>query len=102
MNKKKRYEMDNKETNGKRANTRRRGIVTLAALLAMTFTSQAQVFIMDGEADRAGTGESGVNTIIPIHNVEYDQENDFVPLGGGVLAFTGLGLCYLLRKNRKE
>lgn len=77
---------------------------TMILLLTITFSAKGQVFIMGEESssDRAGTDASGVNTIIPIHNVEFDQENEYVPLGGGTLVLAGLGLCYLLKKNKKE
>lgn len=80
----------------------RRMAMSMLLLLTITFSAKGQVFIMGEDADRNGTDASDVNTIIPLHNVEYDQENEYAPLGGGVLVLAGLGLCYLLKKNRKE
>lgn len=80
----------------------RRMAMSMLLLLTITFSAKGQVFIMGEDAGRNGTDASDVNTIIPLHNVEYDQENEYTPLGGGVLVLAGLGLCYLLKKNRKD
>lgn len=80
----------------------RRMAMSMLLLLTITFSAKGQVFIMGEDADRNGTDASDVNTIIPLHNVEYDQENEYTPLGGGVLVLAGLGLCYLLKKNKKD
>ena len=82
----------------------RRMAMSMLLLLTITFSAKGQVFIMGEDAGRNGTDASDVNTIIPLHNVEYDQENEdiYVPLGGGSLLLAGLGLCYLLKKNKKD
>ena len=77
-------------------------LLSLSFVLALSFSGQAQVFTLDEDNERSGASGSDINTIIPLHNVEYDQENDFVPLGGGVLALAGLGFGYLLVKKRKQ
>ncbi len=82
----------------------RRMAMSMLLLLTITFSAQGQVFIMGEESDRAGADGSDVNTIIPLHNVEFDQENEdiYVPIGSGTFVLAGLGLCYLLKKNKKE
>ena len=82
----------------------RRMAMVMMLFLTITFSAQGQVFIMGEESDRAGADGSDVNTIIPLHNVEFDQENEdiYVPIGSGTLVLAGLGLCYLMKKNRKE
>ena len=40
-------------------------------------------------------------SIIPFHEVEWDQAN-YAPTGGGILLLTALGGAYLIGKRRKE
>ena len=77
----------------------------LLAILMVTFLSvvpaTAQIFLDDesltnrcGEIDEMGN-------IVPFHEVERDQANQFAPIGGGVFLLTALGGAYLLNKRRK-
>ena len=72
-------------------------ILTLA--LALTMTAQAQIFIEEGDANvnRSTTEDFGV---IPFHGATIDQA-DYVPMGGGMLIMTALGVCYLMNKKNK-
>ena len=75
-------------------------ITTLFLLLAGA--ANAQVFTMEDEENTRAEGDIGVLGRIPYHGVDYDQANDFVPMGEGMLLLTALGGCYLLGKKRKE
>ncbi|MBR4561310.1 MAG: hypothetical protein IKO23_05280 [Bacteroidales bacterium] len=76
-------------------------ITTLILLLAGA--AQAQVFTMtEEENDRAAGDMDAVLGRIPYHGVDYDQANDFAPVGEGMLLLTALGGCYLLGKRKKE
>ena len=81
----------------------KRLVLSLTFVLALSVTGRSQVFVLsDDGTDRNGTGSGDVNVIVPGHFVEYDQESDYVPLGGGLMALTGMGIGYLLSKKRKE
>ena len=77
-------------------------VLSLTFVMMLALSSQAQVFVLEGEGAQRAGNSSDINTIIPLHNVEYDQENDYVPLGSGVIALAGLGFGYLLAKKRKN
>lgn len=89
-------------TNIKRPNEMKKRVF---AILTMTFLmvvpATAQIFLDDesltnrmGEMDELGN-------IVPFHGVEWDQANQFAPIGGGVLLLTVLGGAYLLGKSHK-
>lgn len=75
-------------------------ITTLFLLLASA--ANAQVFTMADEENSRAEGDLDVLGRIPYHGVDYDQANDFAPLGEGMLLLTALGGCYLLGKRRKD
>ena len=78
-------------------------LLSMFFVLALAMGAQAQVFLMTkDESNRADEEPSDISTIIPEHFVEYDQENDYVPLGSGIFALAGLGFGYLLAKKRKQ
>ena len=78
-------------------------ILSMFFVLAFSLGTQAQIFLMTkDESNRADEEPSDISTIIPEHFVEYDQENDYVPLGSGIFALAGLGFGYLLAKKRKQ
>ena len=77
-------------------------VLSLTFVMMLALAGQAQVFVLEGEGAQRAGNSSDINTIIPLHNVEYDQENDYVPLGSGVIALAGLGFSYLLAKKRKQ
>lgn len=75
--------------------------IALSFLLAfaMVPSLQAQFFLIDqNDSDREEI-DPEQSIIVPIHNVEYDQ---YLPLGPGLLTLSGLGIGYLLVKNRKK
>ena len=81
---------------------RRKYIAIAALLLLIANAAQAQVFTMDEEENSRAEGDMEVLGRIPYHGVDYDQANDFVPVGEGILLLTTLGGCYLLGKKKEE
>lgn len=84
-------------------NTMKRLVLSLTLVFALAMAGQAQIFILsDEDNERIGNGELTLN--VPEHFVDYDQEEEteYVPLGSGLLALTGMGFGYLLAKKRKE
>lgn len=90
-----------KEMNNRKNGTMKK-VLSLTFVMMLALAGQAQVFIFDEDGSNRAGNTSDINTIIPFHNVEYDQENDYIPLGSGVLALAGLGFGYLLAKKRKQ
>ena len=92
-----------KEMNN-RKNRSMKKVLSLTFVMMLALAGQAQVFIFDEDGSNRAGNSSEINTIIPLHNVEYDQENEeiYVPLGSGVLALAGLGIGYALAKKRKQ
>ena len=80
--------------------------VIMTAMLLLAVPVRAQIFIMDeeeGVGRRGATGGELPN--IPGLNEGYDQFEDdetYAPLGGGVLILGCLGGAYLRGKRRKE
>ena len=78
-------------------------IIITTLILLLAGAAQAQVFTMtEEENDRAAGDMDAVLGRIPYHGVDYDQANDFAPVGEGMLLLTALGGCYLLGKRKKE
>ena len=77
-------------------------IIIVLAVLLMTVSAQAQIFILEeGAQDNRYVSEDGVGVIVPLHDVEYDQTN-YTPLGSGALLLAGLAGAYLLGKKKKK
>ncbi|MCR5658682.1 MAG: hypothetical protein K6G25_05100 [Bacteroidales bacterium] len=75
-------------------------MILMSALMLMVGSLKAQVFIMDDEFEgqlRQNEGEYVL--IVPVQGATDDQ---YVPLGEGVLALAALGGAYLLAKRRRE
>ena len=78
-------------------------IIITTLILLLAGAANAQVFTMtEEENDRAAGDMDAVLGRISYHGVEYDQANDFAPVGEGMLLLTVLGGCYLLGKRKKE
>lgn len=73
-----------------------------ALLLLLGGAAQAQIFIQEDESNSRAAGDMTDLGVIPIHNVDYDQANEYAPLGEGMLLFATLGGAYLLGKRKKE
>ncbi len=75
--------------------------IVLLLLLSMSLVSKAQIFIEDDEVE--GTlrnGQSSSSLLVPIQGQQSDQQ--YAPLGEGVLLLGCLGGAYLLNKRRKK
>lgn len=74
-------------------------ILTLSLLLATAV--QAQIYVMENEANQR-EGVEVPNNDWPDNPQVYNQGNDdYAPLGSGVLLLTALGGAYLLIKKGK-
>ena len=46
--------------------------------------------------------KNDIGLIIPIHEVDFDQAEPYVPVGSGIAMLAALGGAYLLGKRKKE
>ena len=82
---------------------RREYIIIAALLLLLASTAHTQVFMTNDDDNlRVEQGDMDVFGRIPYHGVEYDQANDFAPVGEGILLLSVLGGAYLLGKGRQK
>lgn len=78
-------------------------IIIAALLLLLASTAPAQVFMTEDDDNlRVEEGDMDVFGRIPYHGVDYDQANDYAPVGDGILLLGVLGGAYLLGKRKKE
>lgn len=80
----------------------KKALLSMLFVVAFSTGLQAQVFVMSQDAGRTPSDPSNIEINVPIHFEEYDQYEDYVPLGGGLLTLTSLGLGYVLAKKRKQ
>ena len=79
----------------------KRIVILFTALLLATAPMNAQILIMDEEfegMDRTGYQDFGL--VVPYQGSDADQQ--YTPLGNGVLALGLLGGAYLLAKRKKK
>lgn len=50
---------------------------------------------------RTGSSSSGLNVMVPVQNVTYDQYQ-FAPLGNCLWLLAGMGGAYLIQKKRRQ
>lgn len=78
-------------------------IVTIILVMFMTIgAAMAQVFIMEDDEclnQRSRDGSITFNVMVNSQNVTNDQ---FIPLGEGVLLLSGMAGFYLLRKRKRD
>ena len=77
-------------------------IITIAAMLFLAVAPlRSQIFILSDEEmnNTRATTEAPLGVLVPNQNSSNDQ---FVPLGEGVLLLVGMGCAYLLGKRRKK
>ena len=75
--------------------------IVLFLLLSMAMVSKAQIFIDDDEFDgKMRRGEFSSNLLVRIQGQQTDQQ--YAPLGEGILLLGCLGGAYLLRKKKKR
>lgn len=82
---------------------KRKYITITALLLLLASTAPAQVFMTEDDDNlRVEEGDMDVFGRIPYHGVDYDQANDYAPVGEGIMLLTVLGGAYLLGRNRRN
>ena len=88
--------------------------LTIALLLGITMTTFADGGLFQrgynakngssgynyfGARDRGDEEEVFVSPLMPMHNLETDQN---APIGSGIVVLMGLGAAYLVGKKRRE
>ena len=62
-----------------------------------------KVFLTQEDLDSERDGQwEDIGLIIPIHEVDFDQAEPYVPVGSGIAMLATLGGAYLLGKRKKE
>ena len=77
-------------------------IITIAAMLFLAVAPlRSQIFILSEEEmnTRATTEVPPLGVLVPNQNVANDQ---FVPLGEGVLLLAGMGAAYLAARRKRK
>ena len=78
-------------------------IITIAAMLFLAVAPlRSQIFILSDEEmnnTRATTEVPQLGVLVPNQNVANDQ---FVPLGEGVLLLAGMGAAYLAARRKRK
>lgn len=74
--------------------------IVLLLLLSLSLVSKAQIFIDDEIEGTLRNGQSSSSLLVPIQGQQSDQQ--YAPLGEGVLLLGCLGGAYLLNKRRKK
>ncbi len=75
----------------------------MAAMLLLSMPLRSQVFLTQEDLDSERDAEwEDIGLIIPIHEVDFDQAEPYVPVGSGIAMLAALGGAYLLGKRKKE
>ena len=75
----------------------------MAAMLLLSMPLRSQVFLTQEDLDSERDGQwEDIGLIIPIHEVDFDQAEPYVPVGSGIAMLAALGGAYLLGKRKKE
>ena len=75
----------------------------MAAMLLLSMPLRSQVFLTQEDLDSERDGQwEDIGPIIPIHEVDFDQAEPYVPVGSGIAMLAALGGAYLLGKRKKE
>jgi len=75
----------------------------MAAMLLLSMPLRSQVFLTQEDLDSERDGQwEDIGLIIPIHEVDFDQAEPWVPAGSGIAVLAALGGAYLLGKRKKE
>lgn len=72
-------------------------LATLAIALMFALPTQAQVFLMDEDNERANEP----NPFIPA-NGGWSNDQGYLPLGSGATLLIGFGAAYMLAKRNKK
>lgn len=81
----------------------RKVFMLMAAMLLLSMPLRSQVFLTQEDLDSERDAEwEDIGLIIPIHEVDFDQAEPYVPVGSGIAMLAALGGAYLLGKRKKE
>jgi hypothetical protein len=81
----------------------KKSFILLVTMLVMALPMHSQVFLTQEDLDSERDAEwADIGLIIPIHEQDFDQAEDFVPVGSGIAMLAALGGAYLLGKRRKN
>ena len=79
-------------------------IMSMAVLLLTMSVANAQIFITGDDTEETSpraTSSSNEILNVPTQGVNYDQ-NNYAPLGSGILVMAGLSGLYVAAKRRKK
>lgn len=76
-------------------------ILILILSLMMAYNANAQIFVMEDEANPRLNIDADEPFILNSGGLEYDQTN-YTPIGSGVLLLTALGGAYALAKKKEK
>ena len=89
--------------NTKEGKIMRKSYILLVVMLLMALPMRSQVFLTQEDLDNERQGQwEDIGLIIPIHEQDFDQAEEFTPMGSGIALLAALGGAYLLGKKRKE
>ena len=78
-------------------------LILMAAALLLSMPLRSQVFLTQEDLDKARCENwEEVGLIIPIHEQDFDQAEEYLPLGSGIAMLAALGGVYLLGKKKKN
>ena len=81
----------------------RKAIIMLVTMLFVAMPLRSQVFLTQEDLDSEREGQwEDIGLIIPIHEQDFDQAEEYAPLGGGIALLAALGGAYLTGRRRKE
>ena len=81
----------------------RKSFMLLVTMLFMAMPMRSQVFLTQEDLDSERDGQwEDIGLIIPIHEQDFDQAENFAPMGSGIALLAALGGAYLLGKKRKN
>lgn len=76
-------------------------ILILILSLMMAYNANAQIFVMEDEANPRSSIDADEPFILNSGGLEYDQTN-YTPIGSSVLLLTALGGAYALAKKKEK
>jgi len=89
--------------NGKEGRIMRKSYILLVAMLLLALPMRSQVFLTQEDLDSERDGQwEDIGLIIPIHEQDFDQAEEFAPIGSGIMMLAVLGGAYLLGKRKEK
>jgi hypothetical protein len=89
--------------NRKERKIMRKSCILLVVMLLMALPMRSQVFLTQEDLDSERMGQwEDIGLIIPIHEQDFDQAEEYVPVGSGLAVLAMLGGAYLLGKKNKK